>query len=174
MAGRCSDIVVFARTDESQLHHGVEDAMGNMLGSGQLEAPLLHTNLWFECGPQERASWVLNLTRHGGYDPVTRTMTPLHHLDQLDRAQFVLDSIAAAFEQDLFNARDFLAICFATRHDWREFLDELEKFDEYWVNERHFYAFHALLGDETACKSYPRIAKALARRCKSAASPLPE
>lgn len=138
--------------------------MGHMPTPRQLRQPQPRTNLWFECGPQERASWVQNLAHHGGFDPFAHTMTPLRHLAQLDRAQFVLDSIAGAFESGLLEDANFLGACFSLRQDWQEFLGELAKFDDYWVNERHFYVFLHLLGDECECRSYPRIAKALSRR----------
>ena len=91
-------------------------------------------------------------------------MTPLRHLAELDRAQFVLDSIAGAFESGLLDPSRFLDLCFDLHQDWQEFLGELAKFDDYWVNERHFYVFLYLLGDESDCRTYPRIAKALSRR----------
>ncbi len=138
--------------------------MGNMPTLRELSRQRLRTNLWFECGPEERASWVRNLAQHGGFDPLGRSMTPLRRLALLDRVQFVLDSIAAAFEEGLCDRRKLWSILFATNEDWREFIGELQHFDAFWVNERHFYAFLFLLGEESACTTYARIAKSLVRR----------
>jgi hypothetical protein len=130
----------------------------------------MRTNLWFECGPQEMQSWVWNLSQHGGFDPLARTLTPLRRLAQLDRVQFVLDSIAAASETGLYAKVDFLPVCFATHADYREFLGQLRTFEDYWVNERHFYAFLALVGEESGCTTYGRIARSLDRKWSAAAS----
>jgi len=97
-------------------------------------------------------------------------MTPLRGLARLDRVQFVLDSMAAASEYGLFAQEDFLAVCFATHEDYRQFVAQLRGFDAYWVNERHFYAFLKLLGEEGGCTSYSRIARSLDRKWSAAAS----
>ena len=144
--------------------------MGNMPTGSQLRRQRLRTNLWFECGHEEMQSWVRNLSQHGGFDPITRTMTPLRRLAQLNRAQYVLDAIAAATEEGLYRKEDFLPACFASHEDYREFVAQLQKFDTYWVNDRHFYAFLGLIGEESGCTTYARIARSLDRRWSAAAS----
>jgi hypothetical protein len=124
---------------------------------------MFRTNLWFECGPQEMQTWALNLARHGGFDPHQRSLEPLRRLAELDRAQYVLDSIAAASEEGLIDRDAFLPACFATHEEWRQFIRQLRDFDAYWVNERHFYAMFQLIGEEAACTTYPRIARSLDR-----------
>jgi hypothetical protein len=150
--------------------------MGNLPARSQFEpsslrAQRLRTNLWFECGAAEMSSWRANYARHGGFDPWTRTMTPLRGLAKLDRAQFVLDSIAAASEEQLFDREHFVTACFASAQECAEFLRELERFGAYWVNERHFYAMLDLLGEENACTTYARIARGLAALLSKGAAP---
>ena len=137
--------------------------MGNMPTRGQLKKQLLHTNLWFECGADEMQSWGKHFKAHGGFDPWTRTMTPLRRVGQLDRAQYVLDSIAAAFEEGLYDKDTFLSVCFDSEDELREFLRELNNFEQYWVNERHFYAFLDLVGNEGGCTTYPQVAASLSQ-----------
>ena len=57
---------------------------------------------------------------------------------------FVLDCIAGATEEGYLTAENYLENVFKKKNDWNKFLDDLAEY-EYWLNERHAYAFATLL-----------------------------
>jgi len=56
----------------------------------------------------------------------------------------VLDWIAGATEEGYLTHENYIDAVFKKKSDWKKFLDDLSEY-EYWLNERHAYAFCELL-----------------------------
>ena len=76
------------------------------------------------------------------------------------QTQYVLDCITLAVEADFFTSRETLkSYVFATEDDFDAFCTALTKYD-WWLNERHFYAFAVLLdADEFSIRTYAELAQ---------------
>ena len=128
------------------------------------------TRLSFE-SPKFVEKWMLNFRKHGGYDPTTKKFSRLHDVESLVSGdeeeamagvQFMLDSIAAANELDLYSQiEELISECFESREDFHAFASSLELYSLFWVNERHFDAFSKLRGEDYGFRTYEEIGETL-------------
>ena len=111
-----------------------------------------------------KPKWIRRLKTFGGYDPDKKVMNPLRNVAKLLKAegasgmQYMLDSIAAAYELEPYS--DFAVFqerCFASPSELHEFASNTSCYCDFWVNERHFAAFFALVGAEEGVRTYEDI-----------------
>ncbi|MBS1187482.1 MAG: hypothetical protein H6R04_1500 [Burkholderiaceae bacterium] len=101
----------------------------------------------------------------GGWLPLTQTLTPLRFRDAVaafgagTQTQYALDCIALAVEAGAFASREELkGRVFATEADFDAFCTALAQYD-WWLNERHYYAFATLLDvEEFTLRNYAELA----------------
>ena len=128
------------------------------------------TKLTFEsAGNVEK--WLSLVRSHGGYDPTAMTFSRLRNVrglvngdadEAMTGVQFMLDSIAAANELDLYSQiEEFISECFESREDFHAFASSLELYSIFWVNERHFDAFTKLRGEDYGFRTYEEIGETL-------------
>ena len=104
--------------------------------------------------------------RFGGWSPLERNFIPLRFEEAASafgfgtQTQYVLDCITLAVEAGFFTTRDALKkAVFAGESDFAAFCSALARYD-WWLNERHFYAFLALLDcDESSLRTYTDMAR---------------
>ena len=128
------------------------------------------TRLTFE-SPDSIENWMSRFRNHGGYDPTTKAFSRLRNVESLvggdeEKAlagvQFMLDSIAAANELDLYSQiEELISECFESREDFHAFASSLELYSLFWVNERHFDAFSKLRGEDYGFRTYEEIGETL-------------
>ena len=102
----------------------------------------------------------------GGWNSFGKSFEPLRFIAASNafgigtQTQYALDCISLAVEADFFTTRETLkASVFATKEDFEAFCSALEKYD-WWLNERHFYAFAVLLdADEFSIRTYAELAQ---------------
>lgn len=102
----------------------------------------------------------------GGWRPFDRQFEPLRFIEAAvafgpgTQTQYTLDCITLALEIGFFSTRETLkATVFASEADFAAFCNALESY-EWWLNERHFYAFMALLNtDEHGMRTYADLAR---------------
>ncbi len=102
----------------------------------------------------------------GGWNPLQRSFTPLRFVEAAaafgfgTQTQYALDCITLAAETSFFTTREALkATVFAEERDFDAFCSALARY-EWWLNERHFYAFSALLQfDESGVRTYADLAR---------------
>lgn len=75
-----------------------------------------------------------------GFTPITEYAK----LKTLSPCNTVLDWIAGAAEEGYLTAENFREMTFQKKSDWGKFLEDMREY-EYWLNERHAYAFVELL-----------------------------
>ena len=112
-----------------------------------------------------------NLRQYGGWDQVSRTLTPINyaalHKQELqeDKSQFgaewVLDCMTLAIEDGRLGKMNFPESVFFSSKDFELFCQELENYGVFWVTDRHFLAMEALGLREASMLSYPMIGKKL-------------
>lgn len=101
----------------------------------------------------------------GGWQPIANRFDPLRFIDAVamfgsgTQTQYALDCITLAVEAGFFLMReDLKPAVFASEADFDAFCSALEKYD-WWLNERHFYAFAVLLdAEEFALRTYAELA----------------
>ena len=101
----------------------------------------------------------------GGWQPMSQTFTPLRFAEAIatfgagTQTQYALDCITLAIEAGAFATREeFKTAVFATETDFDAFCGALAKYD-WWLNERHFYAFAVLLdAEEFTLRTYAELA----------------
>ena len=128
------------------------------------------TKLIFE-SPDSVEKWMTSFRSHGGYDPTTKAFTRLRDVQSLvnvdeeeaiSGVQFMLDSIAAANELEMYsNIEELISECFESREDFDAFAYSLELYSSFWVNERHFDAFSKLRGEDYGFRTYDEIGETL-------------
>jgi hypothetical protein len=104
----------------------------------------------------------------GGWRPFDRQFEPVRFIEAAaafgfgTQTQYALDCITLAVEAGFFTTRDaFKKAVFATGADFAAFCQALETYP-WWLNERHFYAFMALLNyDEHGVRTYADLAREL-------------
>jgi len=102
----------------------------------------------------------------GGWSPLQRSFSPLRFAAAASafgsgsQTQYALDCMALAVEAGFFTTRASLkSSVFAEEGDFAAFCSALAKYD-WWLNERHFYAFSELLDcDESSLRTYSDLAK---------------
>lgn len=119
-----------------------------------------------------KTSWMNRHHRHGGYEPDSQTMTPLHGVSNLlseDDAsnaesgmEFILDSIAGAYEAGTYQTfEQFVERCFATDVEFRAFAENTSIYEMHWMNERHHAAFYELTGEDCGIRTYEELGETL-------------
>lgn len=101
----------------------------------------------------------------GGWQAFTKTFEPIRFQEAIaaygrgTQTQYVLDCITLAVEAHFFTTRESLkASVFASEADFNTFCDALAQFD-WWMNERHAYAFAMLLdNEEFTIRNYAELA----------------
>ncbi|MEA5098184.1 MAG: hypothetical protein VB032_06595 [Burkholderiaceae bacterium] len=101
----------------------------------------------------------------GGWQPIAKTFEPLHFIDAVaafgagTQTQYALDCITLAVEAGAFATRaELKAAVFASAADFDAFCTALANYD-WWLNERHFYAFAVLLdAEEFTLRTYAELA----------------
>ncbi len=101
----------------------------------------------------------------GGWQAFTKTFEPIRFQEAIaafgrgTQTQYVLDCITLAVEAHFFTTRESLKACvFASESDFNAFCDALAQYD-WWLNERHAYAFAMLLDcEEFTIRSYADLA----------------
>ncbi|MDE2255783.1 MAG: hypothetical protein KGL42_16170 [Betaproteobacteria bacterium] len=118
-------------------------------------------------------NWWMNCHhRHGGYEPDSQTMTPLHGVSDLlpeddtsnaeSGMQFILDSIAGAYEAGTYQTfEQFVERCFATEGEFRAFAENTSVYEMYWMNERHYAAFYEFKGEDYGIRTYEELGETL-------------
>jgi len=109
--------------------------------------------------------------RFGGWDEKTQALAPIKYSQLVEKHSggdfavlpYALDSITLAVEAGLIDTETFVDQAFASRHDFLAFCKDLEMAGDFWVNERHFYAFFEMFGSEEDLTTYPDIAATLER-----------
>ncbi len=102
----------------------------------------------------------------GGWNSLSKTFDPLRFIDAAaafgfgTQTQYALDCISLAVEADFFTTRESLkASVFASEDDFNAFCTALSTFN-WWLNERHFYAFAVLLdAEEFSIRTYAELAQ---------------
>ena len=128
------------------------------------------TTLAFET-PEYVEDWMSTFRNHGGYDPTAKVFSKLRNVQDLVSGeegeamagvQFMLDSIAAANELDLYSQiEELISECFERREDFDVFASGLKIYSLFWVNERHFDAFSKLRGEDFGFRTYEEIGETL-------------
>jgi hypothetical protein len=126
------------------------------------------TKIWPLTVRQTRIKFEIysDCVQFGGWNSLTKTFDPLRFIDAAaafgigTQTQYALDCISLAVEADFFTTREALkSSVFATEVDFLAFCDALAKYD-WWLNERHFYAFAVLLdADEFSIRTYAELAQ---------------
>lgn len=90
----------------------------------------------------------------GGWNPLAKSFDPISFQEAVTafgfgtQTQYVLDCITLAVEAHFFSNRETLKeTVFASEDDFDAFCTALSKYD-WWLNERHTYAFAVLLNNE--------------------------
>jgi hypothetical protein len=105
--------------------------------------------------------------KFGGWDTKLEKFTPiqfallvLENGDKGSSTNYALDCIALSFEAGFFvESESFLKGTFAAPKDLIVFCEQLQEYD-FWLNERHFYAFLELLQcDESEIKTYEDVGR---------------
>lgn len=65
-------------------------------------------------------------------------------LHDFSACNLVLDWIAGAAEEGFLTHENYIEKTFKKKSDWKKFLDDLREY-EFWLNERHAYAWVQLL-----------------------------
>ena len=102
----------------------------------------------------------------GGWQPFSNTFEPIRFQEAIaafgrgTQTQYVLDCITLAVEARFFTTRESLkATVFASEDDFNTFCDALTQYD-WWMNERHAYAFAMLLDcEEFTIRNYVDLAE---------------
>lgn len=126
------------------------------------------TRIWPFTVRQTRIKFEIysDCVQFGGWNSFDKSFEPLHFVAAATafgagtQTQYVLDCISLAVEADFFTKRETLkAHVFATEADFEAFCDALAKYD-WWLNERHFYAFSVLLdAEEFSIRTYAELAQ---------------
>jgi hypothetical protein len=107
--------------------------------------------------------------KFGGWDPKEKKFVPMLFTDMVTECDnagsatnHALDCIALSYEAGFFTDTEaFLKGAFATPRDLFVFCEQLHDY-QFWLNERHFYAFLDLLNwDESEMRTYEEVADAL-------------
>ena len=117
-------------------------------------------------GTQIKMEIYADCVQFGGWRPFDRQFMPLRFREAVaafgsgTQTQYALDCITLAVEAGFFTTREALkATVFDSGADFDAFCDTLERY-EWWLNERHFYAFMALLNtDEHGMRTYADLAR---------------
>ena len=110
-----------------------------------------------------------SLAAFGGWNPSTKKASTLKFADMvtarnkgadLSPGFYALDTLALAIESGALDENNLSTMLSGA--DLDALCDELADMAESWVNDRHFHALAALLGDfEEQLNSYPNIGDAL-------------
>jgi hypothetical protein len=107
--------------------------------------------------------------KFGGWNPKENKFLPMQFTDMATECDnpgsatnYALDCIALSYEAGFFaDTKAFLKGAFETPRDLFVFCEQLHEY-QFWLNERHFYAFLDLLNwDESEMRTYEEVADAL-------------
>jgi len=126
------------------------------------------TKIWPFTVRQTRIKFEIysDCVQFGGWNSFDKSFTPLRFVEAAaefgfgTQTQYALDCISLAVESDFFTTRETLKTSvFAAEEDFDAFCTSLEKYD-WWLNERHFYAFAVLLdAEEFSIRTYAELAQ---------------
>jgi hypothetical protein len=126
------------------------------------------TTLSLECAFGREGHYA-KYARFGGWNPVESKFTPMRFTDMVMESEdpgsatnYALDCITLGYEAGILaDTEAFLKGAFVTPRDLLVFCEQLHGY-QFWLNERHFYAFLDLLNwDESEMRTYEEVADAL-------------
>lgn len=105
--------------------------------------------------------------RFGGWDTQKKALVPIDYpnlaVAENDPQRWALDSITLAVEAGTIDTDTFVEQAFATRADFEAFCNALRDFD-WWLNDRHMFAFCSLVSDVSHVDTYAHLGESLARK----------
>jgi hypothetical protein len=117
-----------------------------------------------ECRTQDRAVYARVCAQRGGFNPFTRTFTPMRFASEGMEVHEALDAITAAVEAGIVDRNSWASRLFASEEELEGFLEELSSYDDcYRITDRWWQAIAELVGaqDEEGLVSSYDIANAL-------------
>jgi hypothetical protein len=127
------------------------------------------TQLFLETKDRDGLKPYAEFKNYGGWDPESKHYVPIRFTDMVidtdaggSATNYALDSITLSYESGTFQDHEsFLKGAFVSPRDLLTFCEQLHDY-QFWLNERHFYAFLELLNlDESEMRTYEEVADAL-------------
>ncbi len=103
----------------------------------------------------------------GGWETKKKSLIPMQYANVAatdnDPQRWALDAITLAIEAGVIDTDTFVAQAFATQVDFEAFCTALGDFD-WWLNDRHKYAFRSLVGDVSRVDTYAHLGEGLVQK----------